>query len=245
MDLLDLLAQDNYIIFNKTLAKEIGIESSILFGALCSYQRAFKGQEFFREQGRIIEDTCLTEYSVRKAIKDLIEKGLINVEKKGLPAKYYYQINTTRMIELLSTSGCENDTTRENEIRTTRGSESTAVNNNKDNNNNKNNNSLIDRRKKYFQNDELNNLFYDFLDLRKKLKAVNSDRAIQMLLSQLSKYDDDMKIQIINKSIVNSWKGLFPLREDEYNKYSIEKPQEPKKEISNEKYDELLEGLDI
>ena len=129
MDVLDLLAQDNYVPYNKTLAKELGIESAILFGTLCGYQRHYKAQEFYREQANIIEDTCLTEYSVRQATKVLQEKGLIIVTKKGLPAKNYYRINTSKMIEMLSTSCAENDTTGNIEIKSTSDKENTSTNN--------------------------------------------------------------------------------------------------------------------
>lgn len=111
MDILDLLANDNYIVLNKSLAKEIGIENAIVFGALCSYQRMYKDEEFYREQEKIIEDTCLTEYLVRKSIKELKELELINVVKKGLPAKYYFKINTTSALKILTSSGAKFDTT--------------------------------------------------------------------------------------------------------------------------------------
>lgn len=129
MDILDLLASDNYIPYNRTLAKELGIEPAILFGALCGYQRHYKMQEFFREQEKIIDDTCLSEYTIRQSTKILQDKGLIIVKKKGLPAKNYYQINTTRLIEYLSTSGCEIDTTGDYENNTTRNNENITTNN--------------------------------------------------------------------------------------------------------------------
>lgn len=133
MDILDLLASDNYIPYNRTLAKELGIEPAILFGALCGYQRHYKMQEFFREQEKIIDDTCLTEYAIRQSTKILQDKGLIIVKKKGLPAKNYYQINTTRLIEYLSTSGCEIDTTGDYENNITRNNENITTNNKIDN----------------------------------------------------------------------------------------------------------------
>lgn len=147
MDILDIIASDNYIPYNRTLAKEIGVEKAIIFGALCGYQRKFKQQEFFREQQNIMEDTCLTEYAVRKSIKELKQLGLINVVKKGLPAKYYFKINTTRLIDMLSTSGYENDTTGSNENISTGDIENITTNNkninNKKENKNKYNNICI------------------------------------------------------------------------------------------------------
>ena len=57
-------------------------------------------------------------------------------------------------------------------------------------------------------------MFIDFLNQRKKLKAVNSERAINMLLKTLNQYDDTTKQQMIENSLVNSWKGLFPVKEN-------------------------------
>ena len=66
----------------------------------------------------------------------------------------------------------------------------------------------------YFSNEKLNNLFLDFLQLRKKIKAVNSERAINSLLKTLEAYDDATKYKMIEKSITNSWKDVYPLKEN-------------------------------
>ena len=66
----------------------------------------------------------------------------------------------------------------------------------------------------YFKEKELNNLFIDFLEVRKKIKAVNSDRAINMLLKKLSQYSDDVKRKMIEQSIVNSWKDVYAVKEE-------------------------------
>lgn len=72
----------------------------------------------------------------------------------------------------------------------------------------------IIKEKRYFEDDNLNALFKDFLSMRKKLKAVNSDRAITLLINKLSKYDDKTKIKMIENSIENSWKGIYELKEE-------------------------------
>ena len=71
----------------------------------------------------------------------------------------------------------------------------------------------IIKEKRYFEDDNLNDLFKDFLSMRKKIKAVNSDRAITLLINKLSKYDDKTKIKMIENSIENSWKGIYELKE--------------------------------
>ena len=66
---------------------------------------------------------------------------------------------------------------------------------------------------KYFSNDNLESIFKEFLEVRKKLKAVNSDRAIKTLINKLNKYDDATKYQMIENSIVNSWKDVYELKQ--------------------------------
>jgi len=65
-------------------------------------------------------------------------------------------------------------------------------------------------------------LWTDFLKMREKLKAINSDRAKNSLLSEL----DRLRSQgmdpnrVILESIKNSWKGVFPLKSNNDNKTS-------------------------
>ena len=96
--------------------------------------------------------------------------------------------------------------------------------NENDNDNEKENDNIkekINKKEKYYENEELNNLFLEFLELRKKIKAVNSERAINMLIKKLSNYDDDLKKQMIERSILNSWKDVYEIKE-EVKKYSDE-----------------------
>lgn len=72
----------------------------------------------------------------------------------------------------------------------------------------------------YFANAELNSIFLEFIEVRKKLKAVNSERAIKTLINKLNKYDDNTKYQMIEKSIVNSWKDVYELKEDKKPSYN-------------------------
>jgi hypothetical protein len=86
----------------------------------------------------------------------------------------------------------------------------------KENNININNTSINNIKenikRKYFENEELNDLFNEFLELRKKLKCKNTDRAITLLLNELNKYPNDIKKEMINNSIMGSWKSVYPLK---------------------------------
>lgn len=100
------------------------------------------------------------------------------------------------------------------------------------NNNRINNNKEINKKEsiskdipkkevKYFESLKVNSLFNDFLEVRKKLKAVNSERAINMLIKQLNNYDEETQCEMIEQSIVNSWKGLFELKNKKEKSYSF------------------------
>lgn len=54
----------------------------------------------------------------------------------------------------------------------------------------------------------------DFEEMRKRIKAPLGDRARQMLLNKLDKLagdNTDLKIEILEQSIFNSWKGVFAI----------------------------------
>ena len=68
----------------------------------------------------------------------------------------------------------------------------------------------------YFENnEELDRTFHDYLDMRKKIKKPATDRAIELAIKKLDKLsngDDDIKIEIINQSIMNCWQDLYELK---------------------------------
>ncbi len=56
----------------------------------------------------------------------------------------------------------------------------------------------------------------EFIKFRKGIKSSLTDRALTLLLRNLDKFakNDNEKIEIINQSILNGWKGIFPLKID-------------------------------
>lgn len=101
----------------------------------------------------------------------------------------------------------------QNNTQTTHRLYTTKRNNIKNNNNTKE--ACFDFSQKiWFEDSELNSLFIDFLKVREKIKAVNSERAINTLvktLRNLTTIKADA-IAIIEQSIKNSWKDLYQLK---------------------------------
>ena len=87
-------------------------------------------------------------------------------------------------------------------------------------------------KEKYFENNEVNSLFLEFLKIRKKVKAVNSELAIKKLINKLNKYTDDIKIQMLEKSIVNSWKDVYEIKQKK--ETAVEKLQREIREAEEE-----------
>lgn len=72
----------------------------------------------------------------------------------------------------------------------------------------------------YTTNAELRTAIYEFIKMRKAIKSPMTDRALKQILNKLDTLasSDDQKIKILDQSIMNSWRGVFPLREDKQTK---------------------------
>jgi glutaredoxin len=95
----------------------------------------------------------------------------------------------------------------------------------------------------YFEDDEkLNDVFLDFVEMRKKLKnGAMTERAITMMIKKIKALDRDTAIAQMEQSIVNNWKDLYPLKDNKPVKSTSGKPNQfqnfPQREID---YDALV-----
>lgn len=85
---------------------------------------------------------------------------------------------------------------------------------------NKDNKEKNTKKENYFKDIEVNDLFLEFLELRKSIKAKNTDRAIKNLLDILEPFNDKDKKELINKSITHSWKSIYPKNEKPKENYN-------------------------
>jgi len=106
--MIHLLSSSAFIICNKSLAKKLGLKSTILLSDLISKHEYFLNNNlidgegyFFNTQANIEEDTTLTPYQQRNAIRTLKNEGLIETKKIGIPAKLHYKINESQVIKFL------------------------------------------------------------------------------------------------------------------------------------------------
>lgn len=69
----------------------------------------------------------------------------------------------------------------------------------------------------YPTDDLLNQAFIDYVEMRKQIKSPMTERAVQLAMNKLealSAGDNDKAIRILEQSVMNSWKGLFALKDD-------------------------------
>lgn len=104
MDILKLMASSNFIIVNRDLIKEFGTNGAILLGELASEYNYYHDNNrlsddgmFFSTVENVENNTGLSRYQQKKAIDELKEKGAIDVELRGMPAKRYIRINTDKL----------------------------------------------------------------------------------------------------------------------------------------------------
>ena len=63
-------------------------------------------------------------------------------------------------------------------------------------------------------NDLLEKTFADFRDMRKKIKAPMTDRAVDLMVGKIKKLDPGTAVKMLEQSIMNGWKDIYELKDD-------------------------------
>lgn len=173
---------------------------------------------------RLQSDTGLNRKTIVSGIKKMSELGLILVGKKP-QTKGKFSSNTYQLIGVIGREEPQpkNGTRVENnqDPKTGHGSDSPRPKNDLNRDPKTDKTATQNRASNLPVNLPKNlpkeidtELFNDFLLVRKKLKAVHSDRAMNLLVDDLVEIialGQDPN-QAIKNSIKNSWKGVFPLK---------------------------------
>ena len=140
--IINVLANDNFIVVNRSLIKILGLKETIILGELASEYNYYKNNELLDENGyfystieNIEDNTTLSSYEQKKCLDNLSNMGIVNVILKGIPAKRHIKINTLPIINLFA----NNLETSFQKIKKL-DCEKLGTNNNNIKNNNKNNN---------------------------------------------------------------------------------------------------------
>lgn len=72
--------------------------------------------------------------------------------------------------------------------------------------------------KEFTENEELKTTIYDFIKMRKTIKKPLTDKALQLIFNKLNKIsvNEEKQIEVLNQSILNSWQGVFDIKEETF-----------------------------
>ena len=235
MKIKSVLSQGAFWQINKSLAQKVGLEAALLLSDLIDRESYFdsrdmliniNGEKYFFVTSKQISDATTLSYRKQKSsITTLENEGMIKTFLRGVPAKLHFTICESKIWQSVNTSISETIKLDLAETQNKNERNAKTINNNKEiiiHNNN-----IINKQKAkaYFDDLDINNLFIEFLDLRKSLKAKNTDRAISLVLKKLEGLSKETQKEILEQSIENSWKSVFPIKK-QFNK---EKPSLAKK----------------
>jgi hypothetical protein len=70
---------------------------------------------------------------------------------------------------------------------------------------------VISKDVEHFSYKPLNDVMIDFIEHRKQIKKVMTDKAIKMMVDKVNKFDcsEDEKVKALENSIINGWQGVF------------------------------------
>ena len=116
MNILSLLASDNYIVINRDLLKKYGINVALMLCELASEYNYFdqsgklEDGMFYSTIDNINERTGLSKYQQSEALKVLDKIGIVKSVVKGIPAKRFFKIDVeelAKQIVNISPSSCK------------------------------------------------------------------------------------------------------------------------------------------
>ena len=195
MNILSLLASDNYIVINRDLLKKYGINVALMLCELASEYNYFdqngklEDGMFYSTIGNINERTGLSKYQQSEALKVLDNIGIVKSVVKGIPAKRYFKIDVEELAKQIvntSPSSCK-------EIGKLDGEKLDTKNNNRKLINKSNN--LKDKESK---KEDTNNTQIEHVEkttCRKKKKTISYDE-------QIAEYTGNEELQNALKAFV-------------------------------------------
>ena len=114
-------------------------------------------------------------------------------------------------------------------------------------NNTRYNNKKINKKEKVeiesvYKSKEFKKAFYDFVDMRYEIKKIPTKIAIKMIIKKLEKVgNEELAIQMLERSIINSWQDVYEIQERGNNGSKNYKPNN-KREVIERDYNAGTEG---
>lgn len=110
--LLQLIPDNDVVAFYSDFVRlGIGIKGALMLSVAIRYYKEVGALAdwWCKTQKEWMEETGMTLAEIIKAQKRLVEKGYIEVEKRGIPARNFYRLRIERLIDDLRQLGITNE----------------------------------------------------------------------------------------------------------------------------------------
>lgn len=204
-----------YIVIQDWMISDLQLKGNELLTYALIYGFSQDGESEFKGSLKYISEFLgISKSTAQRSIEKLVDRGIVEKRVEEISGvkfnRYMAHEKADTPIVKTSTGYSQNDhggivkmTTNNTNIYNT-------------NNNASNNTKDKGAPARYFDDEELNNKFLEFLSMRKKIrKPVRTDRALKALLKklhELSGGDVGLMKQIIDQSLDKEWLGLFELK---------------------------------
>lgn len=186
----------------------ISLQAKGVFAYLVTY--AGNGDTAFPKRETIMYHLNISKDSLTKYLKELKDNGYLEVSQakseKGRFAHNIYKLVTyPKLPDTVSPDTVKPPTNINSSLIKTK--------NKKERKKEETYNDIISS---YTKNEDLKEALVEFIKMRKNIKSPMTNRALKLLLTSLDKLasNETIKIDILNQSILNNWKGVFPLKDN-------------------------------
>ena len=230
MDIIDFLANDNYIIVNKEIATLYGLDEAVILGELASEHKywqkngGLKDGYFYSTIENIQKNTTILEKRQRLALNSLKEQGIIDIKRMDIPAKRYIKINTEKLLSLLLNNTDQNETSSSAVLTELEQSNKPIKNNNIKNNKDNNKKDKEKISKKEIET-EFESLWKRYPNKKGKqkafeyyLKARQNGTTYDEVINGLENYLKEIEVKKTNKQYIKHGSTWFTQHcwQDEY-----------------------------
>lgn len=216
---------DEYpVMFHSSLAVALGLNEAILLQRInlwlnCKPHNA-DGRSWIYNSYKSWQEQLpfFSESTIKRALKNLADKGIIikgNFNKFKMDRTIWYSIDYEKLDKLVDNLNLplgQNDTMILGQNDTTNTNVYTMSNKKEKKEKSKTDIDLVIDETNY--NDELKEMIYEFIKMRKTIKKPMTTIAVKRLINKLNKLSNNEKekILILDKSIFNSWQDIYPLK---------------------------------
>ena len=218
--MVNKVRNDNYFQVQGWMVNQLELKGNELMVYAIIYGFSQIDDQYFTGSLQYLADwTNSTKRGVNKTLISLVEKGLLIKRDKVINrVKYceYKALRKPQCIEQSSIGGIEQSSIGIEQSSTNNIENNIDIDNKENNKKERKKETTYDAILVSYQLDpRLKKTILEFIKMRKLIKSPLSDYALELLIKKLEKMSPDVneQVAILEQSIQNSWKGVFPLKD--------------------------------